>query len=139
MTVSANVELRWLDFETRIGLSVELNGNQLQVTSSLLQGGSVSWKSKKQSFVTTSTTKAKYVALSTAALECTQLRRMTAFAGSQNVISAVPINIENQAAIKIAKNDENGNRTKHIIIKNHLIQNLLEDKKVINNTVAVKI
>lgn len=42
----------------------------------------------------------------------------------------IPLNVDIQAANKMAKNVASGNGTKHMDIKYHLIRKLLEDKKV---------
>ena len=42
----------------------------------------------------------------------------------------VVINVDNQAAIKMAKNDASGNRTKHIDIKYHIVRDLVADQSI---------
>lgn len=46
-------------------------------------------------------------------------------------IFQTPLKVDNQEAIKMARNDASGKRTMHIDMKYHLIENLGEDKKVL--------
>lgn len=86
-------------------------------------------KIEKQSVVTTSTADAEYLALGAAEQECVWHSRMLSFV-SGIAVPAPVIKVDNQGAIKMAKNDACGNRTKHIDIKYHLIQDLVLDEKL---------
>lgn len=91
-----------------------------------VSGGAVSWKSKKQTVVTTSTAEAEYMALGSAAQECVWLGRILNFAIADR--SEIPsLLVDNQGSIRMAKNDISGNRTKHIDIKYHLVRDLLRE------------
>ena len=69
----------------------------------LMNGGPVSWFSKKQSIVTLSTAEAQYVALSTVAEEATWIRRL--LSDFHVTLEQATIMMEhNQAAICIARN-----------------------------------
>ena len=46
------------------------------------------------------------------------------------VRTPVIVNIDNQSAMKIAENDVDHSRTKHIDIKNHFIKNEINDKMI---------
>ena len=45
------------------------------------------------------------------------------------VKTPVIVNIDNQSAMKIAENDVDHSRTKHIDIKNHFIKNEINDRQ----------
>lgn len=91
-------------------------------------GGAVSWKSKKQSVVTTSTAEAEYLAMGSAAQECIWISRLFNFASGRSTLQP-EVYVDNQGSIKMAKNDASGNRTKHIDIKYHLVRDLLNEGK----------
>ena len=70
-----------------------------------LSGGAILWSSKKQSAVALSSTKADYIASVHAAKEAIWLRQL--FMGLQQPSSfPIPLHIDNQSAIAIAKNPE---------------------------------
>ena len=70
-----------------------------------LSGGTISWSSKKQSAIALSSTEAEYIAGAHAAKEAIWLGRL--FAGLQQPSSfPIPLLINNQLAIAIAKNPE---------------------------------
>jgi len=70
-----------------------------------LAGGTISWGSKKQSAVALSSTKAEYITGAHTAKEAIWHGRL--FAGLQQPSSfPVPLHIDNQSAIAIAKNPE---------------------------------
>lgn len=78
-------------------------------------GGAVSWKSKKQSVVTTSTAEAEYLEMGSAAQEFIWISRLFVFASDCSTLQPEGY-VENQGSIIMAKNDASGNRTKHIEI-----------------------
>ena len=94
-----------------------------------LSGGAILWSSKKQSTVTLSSTKAKYIASTHAAKEAIWLRRL--FTGLQQPLSfPIPLHIDNQSAITIAKNPEFHDRTKHIDICYHFLHHKVESSDI---------
>jgi len=85
-----------------------------------LSGGAISWSSKKQSAVALSSTEAEYIASMHAAKEAIWLGRL--FTGLQQPLSfPIPLLINNQSAIAIAKNPEFHDQTKHIDIYYHFL------------------
>jgi hypothetical protein len=83
-----------------------------------LNGGLISYESKKQPTVALSTMEAEYMALCQGAKEAISLQRL--FADIQGkAISAITIHVDNQAAISHAKDPTDHARTKHIDIKHH--------------------
>jgi len=94
-----------------------------------ISGAAVSWKSKKQSLVSLSSTEAEYIACSEAIREGIWLRRLY-----QEIISgqSSPSNhtiqlilSDSQGAICLAKSPGFNNRTKHIDVKYHFVQDAL--------------
>ncbi len=86
----------------------------------LLDGGAISWSSKKQSLVTASTTEAEYVAATHAAKEAFWLRKITAelFPSDHELITLYS---DNKAAQSLAVNENYHACTKHIDIQYHFI------------------
>ena len=87
-----------------------------------MAGGAVSWKAKKQGCVAQSSAEAEYMALAAAASEAIWLSNIYTFATSSTSTKLVQILADNQGAIKMAKNDSSGTRTKHIDIKYHFVR-----------------
>eukprot|EP00253_Pinus_taeda_P017201 PITA_17201 len=85
-----------------------------------LRSGAISWRSRKQSVLTDSTTEAEYVAAAEATKEIVWLRKILEDLQVKQVQST-PLMIDNTAAIKLAKNPKFHDRTKHINTKYHMI------------------
>ena len=92
----------------------------------LIDGGAISWQSRKQELVTLSTAEAKYVAATHAAKEAIWLRRLISelfpFPPTPTTLFC-----DNQAAIKLAINNNYHARTKHIDIHFHFIRQVILD------------
>jgi hypothetical protein len=95
----------------------------------LVDGGAVSWSSKRQELVTLSTTEAEYVAATHAAKEAVWLR---AFISEvfQPINNPLTLYSDNQSAIALTKNDQFHARTKHIDIRFHYIRYIVADGKI---------
>lgn len=87
----------------------------------MLGGGPISWQSKLQSVVATSTAEAEYVAGAHAAREAVWLRRVACFLGVPTA-DALPVHIDNQAALHMATNGSDSARTKHIDVVHHFLR-----------------
>jgi len=92
----------------------------------LIDGGAVSWSSKKQELVTLSTTEAEYVASSHASREALWLRRLIGEV-FRPLQQPTPLYCDNQSAIALAQNDNYHARTKHIDIRYHFIRYVIEE------------
>ena len=94
----------------------------------LLNGGAVSWLSKKQATVALSTAEAEYIALSQAAQEGIWLKRLLSDLGVEAMSTLILE--DNQGAIAIAKNPVNHSRTKHIDIRYHYIRECVQNGQI---------
>jgi hypothetical protein len=91
----------------------------------LVDGGAVTWSSKKQELVTLSTTEAEYVAATHAAKEALWLRRLIGelfkpIEGPTTLFS------DSKSAIALAHDGHYHARTKHIDIRYHFIRYIIE-------------
>eukprot|EP00253_Pinus_taeda_P016490 PITA_16490 len=93
-----------------------------------LFGGAVSWMSKKQSVVA-STTEAEYVAATHASKEAVWLQRLCSSMGL--VQEAIRIDYDSQSAIFLANNTTYHSKTKHIDVQYQFVRDTIEDKKVL--------
>ena len=99
----------------------------------LYAGGPISWLSQRQVSVAISTTEAEVVAASEASREIIWLKRL--FSGLDHMDKTPELYIDNEAAIRLAKNPEYHRRTKHIKTRHFFVRELvtngeLEVKKV---------
>ncbi|KAJ9545020.1 hypothetical protein OSB04_024727 [Centaurea solstitialis] len=86
----------------------------------LLGGKLVSWTSKKQNSVSTSTAEAEYVAAGICCAQVMWLRNQLQDYDTQ--LSKIPIYCDNTSAIAIANNPVLHSKTKHIEVKYHFIR-----------------
>ena len=91
----------------------------------IVDGGAVSWSSKKQEVVTLSTTEAEYVAATHAAKEAVWLRRLIGEIFSP-LKEPTTLHGDNQSAIALAHGGQFHARTKHIDIRYHFIRYIIE-------------
>ena len=92
-----------------------------------LFNGPVSWQSKLQKLVVTSTCEAEYIAASEACKEALHLGPMLEALGFSEGKAPITINIDNQAAMKLATNPVNHAKTKHIRMRYHLVRQLVSE------------
>lgn len=95
----------------------------------IIASGPVSWASKRQQCVTTSTTGAEYVALGKAAEQAVW---MTGFLSEIDLHQSGPITIrgDNLASISIAEKSNHHQLIKHIDIRHHFIRELVANKSI---------
>ena len=91
-----------------------------------LHNSVVSWKSKRQPTVATSSTEAEYMALYSATQEAVWLRLLLSELGC-TLETATKIYEDNQGCIALAKNPVFHARTKHIDIKYHFLREKVEE------------
>ena len=92
----------------------------------ILDGGAVSWASKKQELVTLSTTEAKYVAATHAAKEGIWLRWLVEEI-FRPLTHPTPLHLYSQSAIMLTKDGSYHARTKHIDIRYHFIHFIVDN------------
>lgn len=90
----------------------------------MMNGGCISWDSKKQRTVALSSTEAEYMALSEAAKEAIYLRRILDELGIN--IDKVKLCNDNIGAQRLATNPVFHVRTKHIDIRHHFVREVVD-------------
>ena len=89
----------------------------------MLNGGAISWASRKQPTVALSSTEAEYIALTQAVKEILWLRTLFSELGAPKHAQEIcEISSDNQGAIALAKNPGFHARSKHIDIQYHFIR-----------------
>ena len=83
----------------------------------VLNGGAISWSSRRQPTVALSTAEAEYMAAAHAIKEALWLRKL--FADLRVPVDAIDLRSDNQAAIALLKNPIASNRSKHIDVLHH--------------------
>ena len=95
-----------------------------------LNGGTVSWSSRKQDIVSLSSMESEYIALSEA---CKELQWVNMIVKSLNCFS-IPkqaiVNTDSQSSMKLMKNQKFSNRSKHVDTKYHYVRNLMENEEI---------
>ncbi|BES91891.1 Hydra magnipapillata [Nesidiocoris tenuis] len=91
-------------------------------------GSIISWFSQLQSTVSISTTEAEITAASEAARELIWLKRL--FEEVLEIELKPVVKIDNEAAIKLARNPENHKRTKHIRIRHFFVRELVSEGEI---------
>ena len=101
-----------------------------------LAGAAVSWLSKLQPIIATSTTYAEYIALTTAAQEAVSLKLLfNAF--RTNTSSAVPIYEDNQGAVAISENHgAQSSKSKHFDVRYHYVRELITLKQIVVHKIS---
>lgn len=95
-----------------------------------MNGGCISWRSKKQRTVALSSTEAEYMALSEATQEAVWRKVFLSELGEMAEEEAGKIYEDNQGSIALAKNPEFHKRTRHIDIRYHFVREKVEDGEV---------
>lgn len=94
----------------------------------LYSGGAISWLSQKQASVAISTTESEIVAASEAAREVVWLKRLLSI---MTVLKDIPyLQVDNEAAVKLAHNPELHRRTKHIQIRHFFVREMVTEGEI---------
>jgi hypothetical protein len=95
----------------------------------IVNGGAISWSAKHQEIVTLSTTESEYIGATHAAKEALWLCSLI-----MQVFEATPTTMmifsDNQSAIVLAKDHQYHAQTKHIDVRYHFIQWIIEEGKI---------
>jgi len=94
----------------------------------LIDGGAMSWSSKKQELITLLTMEAEYVTATHAAKEVIWLHRL--IGEIFRPLHLTPLYLDSQTAIALTKDDSYHARTKHIDIQYHFIQFVALEGKI---------
>lgn len=95
-----------------------------------LGGGAVSWRSKKQPVIATSSCEAEYISAFSAAKEAIWLSNLIAIFLHHREIDPITIRLDNQGAIAMAKRTTVNSRTKHIDIRYHFLQDVVQREQI---------
>ena len=97
----------------------------------LVDGGAVSWSTKRQEIVSLSTTESEYVAATHAAKEALWLHSLIGQVfGPVPLDTATTLFSDNQSAIALSKDHQYHACTKHIDIRFHFIRWIIDDSKI---------
>lgn len=102
-----------------------------------MNGGAISWASRKQSTVALSSTEAEYMALTQAIQEAMWLKQLDEDLFEKKS-EPIIIHCDNSSAIQLANNDGYHARTKHIDIKHHFCRQKLQDGFIILEHINTK-
>ena len=98
----------------------------------MMAGSAISWASKKQNIVTTSSCEAEYVGLTMACKEAIWVRRLL---GDINIktdlTGGITLLSDSESAMKLANNESINRRNKHIDIAFHFVRHATEDGQVV--------
>ena len=88
---------------------------------------SISWVAKRQKTVALSTCEAEYVAAAKIAKEAVWLKHLINELNAEMQVTEIPLHIDNNAAMKLAKDSEFHERTKHIELRHHFLRGRVLD------------
>lgn len=94
----------------------------------MMNGAAISWSSRRQSTVASSTAEAEYTALFSASQECAYIRQVLSDLGVKNDITTVYE--DNQPAIHIASNPVTSGNSKHFDVRLHYIRDKVQSKLI---------
>ena len=88
----------------------------------IVQGGAISWKTRRQPTVALSSTEAEYMALSAATQEALYLKKLVSEFDQNLSEHCITIHEDNQGSIALVDNPVHHNITKHIDIRYHFVR-----------------
>lgn len=94
-----------------------------------MNGGAVSWESRKQQTVALSSTEAEYMALTEASKEAMHLQRLTEEMTIANSLTVLLLN-DNIGSQRLAGNPVFHSRTKHIHVQHHFVREALASGEI---------
>jgi hypothetical protein len=98
----------------------------------LCAGAAITWKSTKQPIIAQSSMEAEYIALAEAAKEAEWLRKLEVeIFPKLKPLKPTLIYEDNHSAIKLTNNPIHSNRSKHIDVRYHKIQELVANKVIV--------
>jgi ribonuclease HI len=94
----------------------------------MLNGGPVSWSTRKQPVIALSSTEAEFIAITEAVREANSLSKILTELNIKH--QPITINEDNQSAIKLTTTKNHHEKTKHIDIKYHYIKHEISNNKI---------
>ena len=95
-----------------------------------LCGGAISWSSRRQTAVATSTCEAEYIALCETCKEAAWLRRVLADVLGQNADPTLRVACDNAGTLAYAQNEKINRRNKHVDIAYHFVRDAIKRRMV---------
>jgi hypothetical protein len=95
-----------------------------------LNGGPISWTSKRQPTVALSTTEAEYMAMCQAIREATWLKQLLTELGFYQGSESIRVHADNKSAIALGKNPEFHKRSKHIDTQYHYVREQVQAGRI---------
>jgi hypothetical protein len=95
----------------------------------ILNGGAISWCSRRQPIVATSTMQSEYIAASDCSREVVSIRRLMENLGTDQLEPTL-IKVDNQCAIGLCSNPLAHKGAKHIEVRYHYIRELVQNKTI---------
>lgn len=95
----------------------------------MMNGGAISWSSKKQSIIAQSTAEAEFTSLSSATKEAIWLRSMSF--ELLGATTAIQLFCDNKSAIDMARNNNVSEKTKHIDIKLKFVHSEIDSGRIL--------
>ena len=93
-----------------------------------LNGGAVSWSSRRQDDIALSTAESEYVSLNEAAKEAVWVERFVGEITKEE--ESALLKCDNQSAIKVAANPEKHQKMKHVKKKHHWVRERMEEGEI---------
>jgi hypothetical protein len=129
-----------IDSSALVGYADADFGNDIDSSRSMtgyvftINGSALSWKSKRQSIVATSTCEAEYAAGATAAMELKWLRSLFQDLGIKTNRPTI-LYVDNESAIFLANNNACTERSKHFRRRYHVIREFIQDGDILLNKI----
>lgn len=95
-----------------------------------LNGGTISWCSRKQDIVALSSTESEYIALTEGCKELKWTRMIAKMFKEISIPSKVTVYTDSQSSIKLITNQKFSNRSKHIDTRYHYVKQLVDDGEI---------
>ncbi|KAE8555293.1 hypothetical protein EYB25_003841 [Talaromyces marneffei] len=111
------------------------NASNLRSTTGyifMLAGGPICWSSRKQPITATSSSEAEYIAAANSAKQAIWLRHFLYSIRKPETYKngPIPLYIDNTSALKLAGNPVMHSRSKHIMIRYHVIRDFIERDEI---------
>ena len=94
-------------------------------------GAPILWISKRQTCIALSSTESEYIALTHGGKESVWVSRFYSEYGAMTAQGGMCLKTDSQSAMKLAKNPEYHDKTKHIDIRHHSIRSLIKKQQII--------